>query len=90
MLEDQSQVLSGTAQDHVDGITLSTFEIIAVHQAIVFHVSDDRFDGIASFKLAPDAASYTALLPCFEYFNIGNIVTAITKVHKTTLGTKAC
>ena len=55
MPEDQSQVLPSTTEDHVDGLTLSTFEVIAMHKAIVFHVSDDRFDGVASFKLAPSA-----------------------------------
>jgi len=33
-----------------------------MHKAIIFHVSDDRFDCVASFEFAPDAASYTALL----------------------------
>ena len=47
--EDQPQILAGTGQDHVDGITLSALEIIAPQQSIVFHVSDDRFDGIAAF-----------------------------------------
>jgi len=28
-----------------------------MHKAIVFHVPNDRFDGIASFELTPDAAS---------------------------------
>jgi len=35
-----------------------------MHQAIVFHVPDDRFDGIASFELTPDAARHSALLAC--------------------------
>lgn len=57
-----------------------------MQQPVVFHVSNDWFDGIASFQLAPDAASYTALLSCFKYFNISYVVTAISKIHITTLG----
>ena len=90
MPEDQSQVLASTTEDHVDGITLSTIEVIAMHKAVIFHVSDVRFDRVASFKLAPDAARHTALLSCFEYLNISHVVTAITKTHITTLGTKSC
>ncbi len=86
MPEDQSQVLASTTEDHVDGITLSSFEVIAMHKAVIFHVSDDRFDRVASFKLAPDAASYTTLLSCFEYLNIGHVVTAIAEIHITTFG----
>jgi hypothetical protein len=59
-----------------------------MQKSIVLHVSDDRFDRIAAFKLAPDATSHTALLSGFEYLNIGHIVTAITKIDITTLGTK--
>jgi len=58
-----------------------------MQQPVVFHVSNDWFDGIASFQLAPDAASYTALLSCFEYFNISYVVTAITEIDITSLGT---
>ncbi len=87
MPEDQSQVLAGTTQNHVDGITLATFELIAMHQAIVFHVPDDGFDGIASFQFAPDAASHTAPLSGLEYLNIAHVVTAIAKIHITTFGT---
>lgn len=47
--EDQSQILAGTAQDDIDGIAVGSFEIIAMHKAVVFHVADDRFDGIAPF-----------------------------------------
>ena len=60
-----------------------------MHKAIVFDVADDRFDGITSFELAPNAARHTALLSCFENFNISHVVTAITKIDTTTLGTKA-
>ena len=54
-----------------------------MQQPVDFYVSNDWFDGIASFQLAPDAASYTALLSCFEYFNISYVVTTITKIHIT-------
>ena len=49
MPEDQPQILAGTAQDHIDGVTLGTFEIVALQKPIVFHVPDNRFDGIAAF-----------------------------------------
>jgi hypothetical protein len=47
VVEDQSQVLARAAEDHIDGIALGTFELIAMQKAIIFHVTDDRFDGIA-------------------------------------------
>ena len=37
------------ARHDLDGIAVGSFEIIAVHKAVVFHVADDRFDGIAPF-----------------------------------------
>ena len=57
-----------------------------MQKSIVFHVYDNRLDRIASFEFAPDAASHTALLPGFENFNIGHIVTAIAEIHITTFG----
>ena len=42
------------------------------------------------FKLTPDASSHTAFLSSFEHPNIGHVVTAITKIDKTALGTKTC
>ena len=77
---------SPALQDHVDGIVLGAFEVVAIQKSVVFHVSNDGFDGIA-FELAPDAASHTALLSGIEYLDIGNVVAAITKIDITTLRT---
>ena len=33
----------------MDGVTVGAFEVVAVQPAIVFPVSDDRFDGVAPF-----------------------------------------
>lgn len=51
-----------------------------MQQTVVFHVSNDWFDGIAAFELARDVASYTALLSCIEYLNISHVVTAIDRI----------
>ena len=69
---------------------MSTFEVFAVQKTVVPHVPDDRFDGVASFEFAPDAARHAALLSGFEHLDIINIVTAITQIDITTFGTKAC
>ena len=38
VVEDQSQVLYGATQDHVDGIALGAFEVIAMRKPVVFYV----------------------------------------------------
>ncbi len=55
MPEDQSEILSSATQDHVDRIPIGSLEVIAMHQPVVFHVTDDRLDRIAPFQFAPDA-----------------------------------
>ncbi len=87
MPEDQPQILPGTAQNHVNSISFTPFEVVAVQQAITFHVPDHRFNGIAPFQLFSDTARDTTLLSRFEDLNTADTVTAITQIHKTPLGT---
>ena len=68
--EDKPQVLPGTTEDDVDGITLRSFEVVAMQKAVVFHVPDDRFDGVASFEFTMDTLCHTAFLSCIEHLNI--------------------
>ncbi len=83
MPEDQSEILSSATQDHVNGIALGTFEIIAMHQPVVFHVTDDRLDRITPFQFAPDAICHTPFLTCFENHDILDIVAAVTQINVT-------
>ena len=85
MPEDQAQVLASTAENHVDGVAFSALEEVAMQQTVAFHVTDDRFDGIASLQLSSNAAGHAALLSRFEDANIGDIVTAVTQVDVITL-----
>ena len=79
--------MPGSTQNRINGIPFTPFEMIAMHEPIIFHVTDDWFDGIAPFELTSDAASDTALLSCLEYFNIGHVVTTISQINITSLGT---
>lgn len=79
MSEDQSQILSGSTQNHINGISLTAFEMVTVQQAITFHVSDYWFNGIAPFQLFSDTARNTTLLSCLENFDaIGSAKAACT------------
>lgn len=63
MPEDQTQILACTAEQCVDGIALGSFETIAMQQAVTFHVTGDRLDGVASFEFAPDTRRHVTPLP---------------------------
>lgn len=50
----QSQVMPGSNQNGVDGISASACEVIALEQTIGFGMADNRFDGVSSPELTLD------------------------------------
>jgi len=62
LFEDQAEVVSCCAEDGVGFVTGTAFQEIPSEMAIIFRVSDDRFDGGSSFQFLFDLVVNPAFL----------------------------
>jgi hypothetical protein len=47
---DDAQIVAGGGEDRVHRVSGAAVQVISAHQAIVFAVSDDRFNGVAALR----------------------------------------
>ena len=64
LVQDQAQVVTGTAEQHVDLVALGAFQVVASQQPIGFQVTDHRRNRLATFERAFQALGRNAALLC--------------------------
>ena len=52
--DETAEVVAGSGEDGVDGVTLTVPEIVAAHPVFGFEMADDRLNGGAPAQLALD------------------------------------
>ena len=49
-VQDQAQVVAGTAEQHVDLVALGAFQVVASQQPVRLQMTDHRFNGLAALE----------------------------------------
>ena len=84
--EDDAQIVAGGGEDRVYGIAIAAVQVISPHQAIVFGVSDDGFDGVAALERAAQCSGEAALLAGDVHADVFDPVAAVTAIDKAAFG----
>ena len=80
--QDQPQIVSGTAQQHIHAVAFSALEMVAAQPAVMFQMTNDRLNRLATLQTFSDAGANPALLSRDVYRTVGLIMTTVTAVHK--------
>ena len=83
--QDDAQIVTGGGEDCIHCIADAAFEAISAHQAIVFGVPDDRFDGISTLQCTAQRTSETAFLSGNVHGGVLDAVATVTAIHEATL-----
>ena len=84
--EDDAQIVAGGGEDRVYGIAIAAVQVISPHQAIVFGVSDDRLDGVATLERAAQCSGEAALLAGNVHAGIFDPVASVAAIDIAAFG----
>lgn len=88
-VQDQAQVVTGTAEQHVDLVALSAFQEVASQQPVGFQMTDDRLNGLAALERAFQSLRFdVALLSRYIHRACSCIMPPIALVHKRLINTR--
>jgi hypothetical protein len=80
--EDDAQIVAGGGEDRVHGIAGAAIQVISPHQAIMFGVSDDGFDGVSALERAAQCPGEATFLAGNVHADVFDPVAAVTAVDK--------
>jgi len=80
MVEDETEVVAGAAQQGVDGAADGAGKEVTIEPAVVLHVTDHGFDGAAPSELASHRWRQATALACDEDAAVGDTMATIAAI----------